>query len=198
MTIPIRVLGFAGSLREGSYNRAALRAAADLMPDGGVLEAFDLAGIPLYNGDVEARGLPPSVQQLQGAIRAADALLIVTPEYNSSIPGVLKNALDWASRPPSDAPLRGKPVAIMGASMGGFGTVRAQLHLRQICVNTEMLPLNKPEVFISAAQDKFDGEGRLVDERTRQSIRALLQALLVWTRRLQGSGTGDGAERQGQ
>ena len=120
MSLPIRVLGFAGSLRQGSYNRAALRAAGQPMPAGGVLETFDLAPIPLYNGDVEAQGFPPAVQEFKAAIRAADALLIVTPEYNYSLPGVLKNAIDWASRPPQDSPLSGKPIAIMGASMGGL------------------------------------------------------------------------------
>ncbi len=154
------------------------------MPAGGVLETFDLAPIPLYNGDVEAQGFPPAVQELKAAIRVADALLIVTPEYNYSIPGVLKNAIDWASRPPQDSPLSGKPVAIMGASMGGFGTVRAQHHLRQVCVFTNMLPLQRPEVMISTAHQKFDADGRLVDERTRQAIHDLLAGLLAWTERL--------------
>src|SRR5215208_5468564 len=184
MATPIHVLGFAGSLRRGSYNRAALRAAVELMPEGGSLETFDLDGIPLYHGDIETEGFPAAVLAFKDAIREADALLIVTPEYNYSMPGVLKNAIDWASRPPQDSPLNDKPVAIMGASMGGFGTVRAQLHLRQVCVFTNMLPLNKPEVMISAAHEKFDGDGRLTDERSRQAIRALLEALLVWTRRL--------------
>ena len=121
MATPIRVLGFAGK-RRGSYNRAALRAAVELMPEGGSLETFDLQSIPLYHGDVEAEGFPAPVLAFKDAIRQADALLIVTPEYNYSMPGVLKNAIDWVSRPPQDSPLDGKPVAIMGASMGGFGT----------------------------------------------------------------------------
>jgi chromate reductase, NAD(P)H dehydrogenase (quinone) len=180
----VKILGFAGSLRQGSYNRAALRAAVELMPAGGALETFDLAAIPLYNGDVEAQGVPAAVERFKAAIAAADGLLIVTPEYNYSIPGVLKNAIDWASRPPNDSPLNGKPVAFMGASMGGFGTVRSQLHLRQVCVFTNMYPLNRPEVHISTAQDKFDADGRLTDERTREAIRRLLAALLDWTVRL--------------
>lgn len=184
MPARIQVLGFAGSLRRGSYNRAALRAATELMPEDGHLEVHDLAEIPLYNGDVEAAGFPPSVERFKAAIRAADALLIVTPEYNYSLPGVLKNALDWASRPPQESPLHGKPVALMGASMGGFGTVRAQHHLRQVCVFTNMHPLNQPEVFISTAHEKFDAEGRLIHDRTRENIRKLLEALLIWTRRL--------------
>jgi chromate reductase len=183
MTTPIHVLGFAGSLRKGSFNRAALRAAAELLPTGMTLETFDLRPIPLYDGDVEAAGLPEPVQEFRRRIAAADALLIVTSEYNYSMPGVLKNAIDWASRPP-DQPLSGKPLAIMGASPGGFGTARAQYHLRQTCVFTNMLPLNKPETFISRAHEKFDAGGRLIDEKIREGIAALLEALADWTRRL--------------
>src|SRR3954469_14827795 len=131
MATPIRVLGFAGSLRRGSYNRAALRAAVEMMPEGGSLETFDLQGIPLYHGDVEAEGFPASVLAFKDAIRQADALLIVTPEYNYSMPGVLKNAIDWASRPAANSVFTGKPTAIMGVG-GRFGTVRAQAHLRQV------------------------------------------------------------------
>ena len=177
------MLGFAGSLRKGSFNRAALRAAAELLPAGMILETFDLRPIPLYDADVEAAGVPESVQEFRRRIAAADALLIATPEYNYSMPGVLKNAIDWGSRPP-DQPLNGKPVAIMGASPGGFGTARAQYHLRQTCVFTNMLPLNRPEVFISNAHEKFDAQGRLTDEKARQGIAALLEALAAWTRRL--------------
>jgi len=183
MADTIRVLGFAGSLRKASYNGAVLRAALDLAPAEMTLETFDLHGIPLYDGDVEAQGLPQSVRTFRERIAAADALLIVTPEYNYSMAGVLKNAIDWASRPP-DQPFRGKPVAIAGASVGGFGTARAQYHLRQTCVYLDMLPLNKPEVFVSAAHQKVDAEGRLADEPSREALRALLQALVAWTRRL--------------
>ena len=183
MTTPIHVLGFAGSLRKESFNRAALRAATELLPDGVTLETFDLRPIPLYDGDVEAAGLPDPVREFRSRIAASDALLIVTPEYNYSMPGVLKNAIDWASRPP-DQPLNGKPVGIMGASRGGFGTARAQYHLRQTCVFTNMLPVNKPEVFISTAHEKFDAEGRLMDEAARRGIHMLLAALADWTRRL--------------
>jgi chromate reductase, NAD(P)H dehydrogenase (quinone) len=180
---PLHVLGFAGSLRKGSYNGAVLRAAVELAPPDVRLETFDLRGIPLYDGDVEAAGLPEAVQRFRARIAAADALLIVTPEYNYSMAGVLKNAIDWASRPP-DQPFRGKPVAIAGASAGGFGTARAQYHLRQTCVYLDMLPLNKPEVFVSAAHQKVDAEGRLSDEPSRAAIRALLEALAAWARRL--------------
>ena len=183
MTTPIHVLGFSGSLRKGSYNTALLRAAAQLLPDGLTLEIFDLSQIPLYNDDIRASGYPEVVEAFRSRIAVADALLIATPEYNYSIPAVLKNALDWASRPP-EPPLTGKPVAIMGASTGNFGTVRAQLHLRQVCVFTNMFPLNKPEVLVARAQDKFDIEGRLIDETTRGFVCDLLVALAVWTQQL--------------
>jgi chromate reductase len=147
------------------------------------LETFDLSPIPLYNDDVRAAGYPDSVRAFRDRIATADGLLIVTPEYNYSIPGVLKNALDWASRPP-DPPLNGKPAAIMGASTGNFGTVRAQLHLRQVCVYTNMLPINKPEVLVARAQEKFDSRGRLTDDATRGFVRDLMTALGDWTRRV--------------
>ena len=189
MSAPIRVLGFAGSLRKGSFNRALLRAAGEMLPEGMTLDVYDLATIPLYSGDVEAVGLPEVVKDFQRRIEEADALLIVTPEYNYSMSGVLKNAIDWASRPSpvrSTQPFNGKPVAMMGASAGTMGTGRAQYHLRQSCVFLNMLPLNKPEVFVAAAQTKFDASGRLTDETARTRIRQLLEALAAWTRLLQG------------
>jgi chromate reductase len=183
----IKALGIAGSLREGSYNRALLRAARDLAPDGLELEIFDneiLKRIPLYNEDVRAQGDPEAVTALKDAIRAADALVIATPEYNHSISGVLKNALDWVSRPPDETPLKEKPVAIMGASQGGFGTVRAQMHLRQFCVFNNMFALNQPLVLVSRAQNKFDEQGRLQDEKTERFVRRQMEALVDWTRRM--------------
>jgi len=177
----VRVLGFAGSLRRDSYNRAALRAAGECLPRGMSLAVFDLAGIPLYNEDVEREGFPPDVAAFKERIRHADALLIVSPEYNYSIPGVLKNALDWASRPPGQSPLPGKPVAVMGASTGYFGTARSQYHLRQVFVGLNMRPVNSPEVFIPMAQDKFDARGRLTDGEVRERITRLLAALYDWT-----------------
>jgi len=185
MSHPIRVLGFAGSLRHGSYNRAALRAAIELALVEMSLEAFDLSPIPLYNGDVEAAGIPEPVQRFKDRIAASDALLIVTPEYLYSVPGVLKNALDWASRPTATSPLNRKPVALMGAG-GMFGTVRAQAHLRQILLHNGMLVLAKPEVYITRCREKFDADGRLIDEPSREAIRALLEALAAWVRQLQG------------
>lgn len=185
MPIPVHVLGFSGSLRKGSYNTGLLRAAAEVLPEGMTLELYDLRPIPFYDGDVEAAGAPPEVDHFKNRIAAADALLIATPEYNYSLPAVLKNAIDWASRPIQTSPLNDKPLAIMGAG-GAFGTTRAQLHLRQIAVYTDMLPLNKPEVRIVRAWEKFDDNGNLHDEHVRQEVRALLEALLVWTRRLRG------------
>lgn len=185
MSDHINILGFTGSLRRGSYNKAALRAAAELLPEGASLEIVDLAPIPFFNEDVEAEGVPAAVAEFKGKIAAADALLIATPEYNYSIPPVLKNALDWASRG-SDSPLNGKPLAIMSASPGMFGGARAQYQLRQVCVSVNLLPLNKPEVFIASAHTKFDEQGNLTDERSRSSIAKLLQALVDWTWKLKG------------
>lgn len=177
----VHVLGISGSLREKSYNTALLRAACELLPNDMTLELCDLSRIPLYNDDVRALGYPEPVKLFRDRIAAANALLIATPEYNYSIPGVLKNAIDWASRPP-DPPLNAKPLAIIGATTGNFGTVRAQMHLRQICVSTNMFPLNKPEVLVMHAKEKFDVNGRLIDETTRGFLRDLLVALADWTR----------------
>jgi len=179
----LKILGFAGSLRKGSYNRATLRKAVQLAPDSVDIEVFELDDIPLYNGDVEARGFPEPVQEFKSKISEADALLIVTPEYNYSIPGVLKNAIDWASRPPTETPLDGKPVAIMGASTSRFGTVRSQLHLRQACYALNMPVLPKPEVHIASAREKFDGNGNLIDERTIAQVQKLLNAFPQWVAR---------------
>jgi chromate reductase, NAD(P)H dehydrogenase (quinone) len=177
------VLAFCGSLRAGSYNRAALRTAIELRPPGMAIETADISAIPPYNEDVRAQGFPPPVETLRRQIAAADALLFSTPEYNYSIPGVLKNAIDWASRPP-DQPFAGKPVAIMGAGAGMAGTARAQYDLRRCCVFLDMHPINKPEVQIGQAQTKFDADGRLTDEAARGFIRDMLVALEQWTRQI--------------
>lgn len=179
----VNIVGFAGSLRRGSYNKAALRAAGELLPDSASLEIIDLTPIPFFNEDVEAEGIPPAVAAFKEKIASADALLIATPEYNFSVPPVLKNALDWASRG-NDSPLNGKPLAIISASPGMFGGARAQYHLRQVCVSVNLLPLNKPEVFIMSAHTKFDEQGNLIDDHSRNSIAKLLQALVNWTRQL--------------
>jgi chromate reductase len=179
----LNVLGISGSLRKSSYNTALLRAAQDLAPADLTIEIFDLTPLPLYNEDVRAAGFPPVVQLLRDKIKAADALLFATPEYNYSMPGVLKNAIDWASRPP-DQPFDEKPVAIMGASPSALGTGRAQYHLRQSCVYLNMHLVNKPEVMIAAAHTKFDQQGTLTDEPTRGIVRQLLVNLASWTRRI--------------
>jgi chromate reductase, NAD(P)H dehydrogenase (quinone) len=180
----LNVLGFAGSLRKGSFNRMLLRAAVELAPPGVTIDTFELDAIPLYNGDVEAQGDPEPVAEWKDAIRRADAILVATPEYNYGVPGVLKNAIDWASRPPGKAVLNGKPAAIMGASPGGFGTTRAQLQLRQAFVFTQTLAVPQPEVLVAKAHEKFDADGRLTDEPTRRFVRLLLEALAAWTERL--------------
>ena len=180
----LRVLGIAGSLRKASYNRALLRAAGELAPEGMTIETFDLADIPLFNEDVEAQGTPPAVAALREAIANADALLVATPEYNHGVPGVLKNAVDWASRPPRKSPLAGKPAAVFGASPGQTGSARAQSQLRQAFVFTATPVLPQPEVLVYRAHEKFDAEGRLTDEATRRYVRLLLEALADWTRRL--------------
>jgi chromate reductase len=188
MAAQVRILGIPGSLRKGSFNKAALRAARQLVPADATLEVFELDGIPPFNQD-EEQPLPPRVVELKARIRAADAVLIATPEYNYSVPGVLKNAIDWASRPFGDSAWAGKPVAVMGASVGALGTARAQYHLRQTFVYLDMYPLNRPEVMIGSAAQRFDERGELTDETSRQLIGRLLEALVAWTRRLQMAGT---------
>ena len=176
----IDVLGISGSLRRGSFNTSVLREAARLAPADMAIELADISEIPLYNEDTYAQGFPPAVERLREQIRAADALLIATPEYNYSVPGVLKNVIDWVSRPP-EQPFAGKPVALMGASAGRFGTARAQYHLRQSMVFLDMRPLNRPELMIATAHKLFDEQGNLTDEATREYLRGLLVALHEWT-----------------
>ena len=176
----LHVLGIAGSLRRESFNRAALRAAVALAPAGMTLEAFDLAGLPLFNQD-EEQNPPASVRDFKAKIRAADAILIVTPEYNYSIPGVLKNAIDCASRPYGDSAWDGKPVALMSASVGLFGGARAQYHLRQCFVFLNMYCVNGPEVMIGNAAKAFDAQGNLADETSKKLIRGLLESLATLT-----------------
>jgi chromate reductase, NAD(P)H dehydrogenase (quinone) len=184
MSDAIRILGIAGSLRRQSYNRAALRAAAQLAPAGTTVEIFDLDGIPGFNQD-EEKNPPAKVVELKKRVREADAVLFVTPEYNYSVPGVLKNAIDWASRPYGDSAWSGKPAAIMGASVGAIATARAQYHLRQIMVFLNMFPVNQPEVMIGHAAERVDPAGNLTDDTTKDFIRQLLTGLVAWTRRLQ-------------
>ena len=180
----VKILGFVGSLRKGSYNKALMRAAVELKPEDAIIEVFDLEGIPPFNQDLE-RQPPQIVKEFKAKIREADALLIASPEYNYSVPGVLKNAIDWASRPYGDNAFEGKPVAIMSASIGSLGGARAQYHLRQSFIFLDMHPFNRPEVMMPFAQDNVDAKGNVTNEHTRQLIRELLEALVQWTRKLE-------------
>ncbi len=183
----MKILGISGSLRRGSFNTALLHAAREHAPAGMQIEEYSLADIPLYNDDVRVAGYPPSVQAFREAIAAADGLLIVSPEYNYSIPGVLKNAIDWASRPPHQ-PLAGKPLAIMSASTSLLGGARMQYHLRQVAVFAEMHVLNKPEVFVAKAPEKFDADSKLTEDATREIVVAQLAAFERWVEKLRATG----------
>lgn len=179
----VKIFGFAGSLRQGSYNKALIRAAQEVSPEDARLEVFDLEGIPLFNQDYEYEP-PETVRGFKTGIRSADAILIATPEYNYSIPGVLKNAIDWASRPFGDNAFDDKPVAAMSASVGMLGGVRAQYHLRQTFVYLNMHPVNQPEVMMPFAGERVDDYGRITDGKTKELIRQLLERLVDWTLRL--------------
>jgi chromate reductase len=181
----IRILGIAGSLRKGSYNMALLKAAQSISPDDAEIEILDISNIPVFNQDLEA-DMPESVKELKTRVKAADAILFATPEYNYSVPGVLKNAIDWASRPYADNSWAGKPVAIMSASNGTIGGERAQLHLRQSFVYLDMHPVNKPEVIVTFASQKIGADGALNDEQTKKWIRELVRALVALTKKLSG------------
>jgi len=179
----LKVLGVAGSLRQGSLNRALLRAAIKVAPAGMKIESFDLIDVPLYNGDVEAVGDPAGVTAFKAAIRAADAVLFVTPEYNHGVPGVMKNAIDWGSRPAPDAALNGKPVGIIGASPGQTGTARGQSQLRQAFEFTNSFCMPQPEILVFRAHEKFDANGELIDAKTAEYLGRYLEALRAWTLR---------------
>ncbi len=188
MSNPISVLGIAGSLRKGSYNRALMHAAFEVKPPEMTVSEFDLLPLPFYNGDVEALGDPEPVQRLKEAIRQADALLIVSPEYHRSIPGVLKNALDWAARDPKGkgvitAPLSGKPVGVLSAS-GVYGAMVAQMHLRQILIETRSNVMLHPQIFVTFARQKFDAGFKLTDDPTRQQLTDFMAALAAWARKM--------------
>jgi chromate reductase len=177
-----RIVGFAGSLRRGSYNRALIQAAQELAPDGMTVEPIEIGELPFYNADVEAEGDPASVAAFKAALQQADGILIATPEYNDGIPAVLGNAIDWGSRLPGRSPLQGKPVAIMGASPSQIGTARAQLHLRQILGHAQARVLPPPELLVAKAHERFDGL-RLKDEGTRKVLTALLERFSRWIAR---------------
>ena len=183
----INILGITGSLRKGSYNRALLRAAVELAPDEMEITIFDneiFSAIPLYNEDIRIQGVPQPVRILKHDIQQADGLIFAIPEYNFSVSGVLKNAIDWVSRPTNKSPLNGKPAAIMGASIGISGTIRAQMHFKQIAATTNMLLVNRPQVYVAWAADKFDPDGRLLDEDARHFTGLLMKALSDWTRKI--------------
>lgn len=178
------ILGLAGSLRQQSYNRALIRAAQEIAPPHIQVRPFPLDELPMFNEDLERGEDPAAVQALKAAIADVDALLIATPENNYGIPAVMKNAIDWASRSKDDEPsvLFHKPVALMGASIGRFGTVRAQQALRQVLHATESNVLPHPEVHVMRAFEHFDSDGTLRNEQTREALQALLTALVNWTK----------------
>jgi chromate reductase len=178
-----RIVAFAGSLRQASYNRALIRAARELAPEGMDIEPIEIGGLPFYNADLEAKGDPPSVAAYKGALEAADGVLIATPEYNDSIPGVLGNAMDWGSRLPGRSPFIGKPVALMGASPSQIGTARAQHHLRQILSHIHARALPPPELLVSKAHERFGKNLHLNDETTRKVLAELLLRFRQWIER---------------
>lgn len=183
MADKLKILGISGSLRKGSYNTMALKAAQELVPDDAEIVIAEIGDLPSFNQDFEANQPAPAAEFKQ-KVREADAILFSSPEYNYSVPGFLKNAIDWASRPYGDSAWEDKPALIMGASPGAVGTARMQYHLRQTMVFLNMHPLNRPEVMINNCASKFDADGNLTDEATRDFIRKALEALVDWTRRL--------------
>jgi chromate reductase len=185
MAKPIKTAAFCGSLRKASFNRMLLKQAIKLAPGDMTIEEIEIGNLGLYNNDLHQAGFPAAAQQAIDRVAASDAVLFVTPEYNYSIPAPLKNAIDWISRAPNQ-PFAGKPAAVMGASMGLMGSVRAQMHLRHSMVFLNMLPVNRPEVMVGQAQNKFDAAGNLTDEAAKGLIRDLLAALAAWTHKLRG------------
>jgi chromate reductase len=179
MSKNLTIVAVVGSLRRASYNRAAVLAAKEVAPAGVSIEIADISAIPAFNEDLEDN-LPPAVVEFKRQIKESDGVLFATPEYNYSIPGVLKNAIDWATRPYGQSAWPGKAGAIIGASVGGIATARAQYHLRQICVNLNVLLMNQPEVMIGGASSKFDQEGRLTDEPTREHLRKFMNSFVQW------------------
>ncbi len=179
----MRIVAISGSLRNGSYNRSLLFNIGELLPEGMAIEIQPIVEIPLFNEDDEAKGTPEAVTRLRDAVKAADGLLVATPEYNAGVPGVLKNTIDWLSRPPGKSVLTGKPTAILGVSPGVLGTARAQAHLRTALEFNAAPVMPSPQVFIGQARDKFDAEGRLTDDKTRAFLGKFLDAYAVWVRR---------------
>ena len=180
----MKIAGIVGSLRKGSFNRSLMNAAIELAPKGVTIEIAEIGDLPLFNTDIE-NPMPESVRIFKEKVDNSDAILFATPEYNHSVPGVLKNAIDWLSRPDDKNSINEKPIAMMGASTGMIGTARAQYHLRQSVVGINGHILNKPEVFITFAREKFDASGKLTDEKSKQKVKELVEALVAWTKRLQ-------------
>ena len=180
----VAILGISGSGRKGSFNSALLEAAKQLLPPDATLEVVDVSRLPLYNQDLEHE-MPEEVGELKKRIRGADAILFATPEHNYSVTAVLKNAIEWGNRPPRDASWNGKPAAIISASTSLRGGVRAQLHLRQIMMDLNMYPINRPLLLVANAKDKFNENLQLTDEETLQTLRDVLSSLVEWTRKLQ-------------
>jgi chromate reductase, NAD(P)H dehydrogenase (quinone) len=183
MMTNIHIVAFSGSLRKSSFNTAAINAAAQLMPENCTIELLDISELPLYNQELDGENTPQQVLTLAQKVASADAILFATPEYNYSVPGVLKNAIDWLSRQ-QPQPFAGKPAAMMSASMSLFGGARAQYHLRQIMIYLDVHFINKPEVMIAGAHDKFNEQGQLADELTRDFIEQLMAALVSWSVKL--------------
>lgn len=181
----MKILAFAGSLRKGSYNKSLLRAVRNAAPDRMNITIFNLEGIPLFNADVESEGDPQKVQEFKVAIREADGILIASPEYNHGMTGVTKNAVDWATRPPKDAPIGEKPVGIIGASPGITGTARSQDQLRQSLKSINAYCMALPEFLLFRAGEKFDENGVLTDESSRKHIDKYLDAFEKWVSRFQ-------------
>ena len=182
---PFRILALAGSLRQGSYNRGLLRAAEELAPEWVEVQFFDIGTLPFFNEDLEAAGDPEVVRRFKEAIRHANAVLIATPEYNGAVPGVLANAMDWASRPTGRSVLRNKPVAVMGAVLGRSGSANAQAALRGMLSRVGAVVVPDPQVLVPQASRLFDEQVNLRDENTREEIRQLIEAVAHWCRRVQ-------------
>jgi chromate reductase len=186
---PVKLLGISGSLRKQSYNSGALRAIPSLLPDGMTFDVAELADVPFYNADVEQTGFPDAVKEFRARVAGADALIFAVPEYNFSLSGVLKNALEWLSRPPNP-PINGKPCAVFGASVSPLGTARGQFHFRHVCVSLNMVAVNVPHVDITNAKTKFDAQSQLIDTVSLDALRQLLQELKNLTLRLRANPPG--------
>ena len=179
----LRILGISGSARKGSYNFSLLMEAKASMPEGVEMQIFDTSSLPLYNQDLD-HSLPAQVKEFKREIASADSVLFATPEHNYTVPALLKNAIEWGSRPEDDNSWDGKPAAIMSASTSARGGARAQLDLRKIMVDINMYPMNRPQLIVAMAEEKFDSSSKLTDEKVRQRVRELVLALVAWTRKM--------------